>query len=47
SGQFCMAACEIDGKSVGGKAPEIIKKLQDSLLEEFLNETDIEEYSVC
>lgn len=47
SGQFCMVACEIDGKSVGGKAPEIIKKLQDSLLEEFLNETDIEEYSVC
>lgn len=47
SGQFCMAACEIDGKSVGGKAPEIIKKLQDSLLEEFLNETDIEEYSIC
>ncbi|MBS5982440.1 MAG: D-amino acid aminotransferase [Clostridium butyricum] len=47
SGQFCMAVCEIDGKSVGGKAPKIIKKLQDSLLEEFLNETDIEEYSVC
>lgn len=47
SGQFCMAACEINGKSVGGKAPEIIKKLQDSLLEEFLNETDIEEYSIC
>lgn len=47
SGQFCMAVCEIDGKFVGGKAPEIIKKLQDSLLEEFLNETDIEEYSVC
>ncbi|NYC31841.1 D-alanine transaminase [Clostridium saccharobutylicum] len=25
SGQFCITACEIDGKPVGGKAPEIIK----------------------
>ena len=39
SGQFCMATCEIDGKIVGGKAPEIIKKLQDALLNEFLEET--------
>lgn len=39
SGQFCMAAKEIDGKPVGGKAPEIIKKLQDALLEEYLEET--------
>lgn len=39
SGQFCMAACEIDGKPVGGRAVEIIKKLQDTLLEEFLEET--------
>lgn len=42
SGQFCMAACEIDGKAVGGKAPEIIKKLQDALLNEFLEETKAE-----
>ena len=39
SGQFCMATCEIDGEIVGGKSPEIIKKLQDSLLNEFLEET--------
>ena len=39
SGQFCMAACEIDGKPVGGKATEIVKKLQDALLEEYLEET--------
>lgn len=39
SGQFCITACEIDGKPVGGKAPEIIKKLQDALLNEFLEET--------
>ncbi|MBA5849903.1 D-amino acid aminotransferase [Clostridium sp. cel8] len=42
SGQFCMAASEIDGKPVGGKAPEIVKKLQDALLEEFLEETKAE-----
>ena len=39
SGQFCMATCEIDGKPVGGKATEIVKKLQDALLNEFLEET--------
>ena len=39
SGQFCMTACEIDGKPVGGKAPDLIKKLQDTLLNEFLQET--------
>ncbi|MFT8315993.1 MAG: D-amino acid aminotransferase [Clostridium sp.] len=39
SGQFCMAACEIDGKPVGGRASEIVKQLQDALLEEFLEET--------
>lgn len=40
SGQFCMTACEIDGKPVGGKAPEIVKKLQEALLNEFLEETN-------
>ncbi|AGK99544.1 D-amino acid aminotransferase [Clostridium pasteurianum] len=39
SGQFCMVACEIDGKPVGGRASEIVKKLQDALLDEFLEET--------
>jgi D-alanine transaminase len=39
SGQFCMTVCEIDSKPVGGKAAEIIKKLQDALLNEFLEET--------
>jgi D-alanine transaminase len=42
SGQFCMATCEIDGKPVGGKAPELVKKLQDALLNEFLEETKSE-----
>ena len=39
SGQFCITACEIDGKPVGGKAPELVKKLQDALLNEFVEET--------
>lgn len=41
SGQFCIVANEIDGKPVGGKAPEIVKKLQDALLNEFLEETKV------
>ncbi|GFP74587.1 D-amino acid aminotransferase [Clostridium fungisolvens] len=39
SGQFCMSACEVDGKLVGGKASEIVEKLQAALLEEFLEQT--------
>jgi D-alanine transaminase len=42
SGQFCMTTSEIDGKPVGGKAPELVKKLQDALLNEFLEETNVE-----
>jgi D-alanine transaminase len=41
SGQFCMVACEIDGKPVGGKATEIVGKLQAALLNEFLEETHL------
>lgn len=40
SGQFCMATCEIDGVPVGGKASDIVKKLQDALLQEYLEETE-------
>jgi len=39
SGQFCMATKEIDGVEVGGKAPELIEKLQKALLQEFIAET--------
>lgn len=42
SGQFCMTTSEIDGKPVGGKATEIVKKIQDALLNEFLEETKSE-----
>ena len=40
SGSLCLAAEEIDGKRVGGKAPELLKKLQDEVLREFIEETD-------
>lgn len=40
SGQLCIAANEIDGKEVGGKAPKILKTIQDDVLNEFLNETE-------
>jgi D-alanine transaminase len=35
SGTFCLSASHIDGKPVGGKAPALLKKIQDALLEEF------------
>lgn len=34
-GSFCLAAEAIDGKPVGGRAPELLKKLQDALVEDF------------
>ena len=39
SGSFCLAAEEIDGKPVGGKAPKLLKQLQDALVEDFLTKT--------
>lgn len=40
AGSLCLAAEEIDGKKVGGKAPELLKMLQDEVLREFLEETN-------
>lgn len=40
SGQLCLQTVEIDGKPVGGKAPEILKKLQDAYLKKFYDETE-------
>jgi D-alanine transaminase len=40
AGSLCLAAEEIDGKNVGGKAPELLRKLQDEVLREFMEETD-------
>jgi len=39
SGSLCLAAEEIDGKKVGGKAPELLKAIQDEVLREFTEET--------
>lgn len=36
--RICMA---IDGKKVGGKAPEIVSKLREHVLADFMSETDI------
>lgn len=36
---FCIQTIEIDGKAVGGKSPEMLKKLQDFLMDEFLRKT--------
>jgi D-alanine transaminase len=33
--RFCLSASRIDGKPVGGKAPDLLKKLQNGMLAEF------------
>lgn len=43
---FGRGACEIDGKPVGGKAPELLKKIQDAMREEFIAETGVDETMV-
>ena len=40
SGSFCLAASELDGRPVGGRAPELLKKLQDALVAEYIEATD-------
>ncbi|MDR3051963.1 MAG: aminotransferase class IV [Oscillospiraceae bacterium] len=35
SNTFCQPACLVDGRPVGGKAPGLLKKLQDAVLCEF------------
>ena len=42
-GSFCQPVCEVDGKKVGGKQPEMLKRLQDALMAEYLEYTDIKE----
>lgn len=39
SGQLCMGVDEIDGKPVGGKAPEMLHTLQKAYLEKFEKDT--------
>lgn len=41
AGSLGLAASELDKKKVGGKAPELLKKIQDEVHREFTQETDI------
>lgn len=41
AGSLCLAAEEIDGIKVGSKASDLLKKIQDKVLSDFLEETDI------
>ncbi len=38
-GTLCLSAKTIDGKAVGGKAPKLLKVLQDKMLEDFIEKT--------
>lgn len=35
TGSFCIPVQSVDGKKVGGKAPEMLKKIQDALVADF------------
>ena len=39
SSNLCLHACEIDGKPVGGKNPELLEKIRSALLGEFYEKT--------
>ena len=39
AGSFCIAADAIDGIAVGGKAPEMLRRIQDALVEDWLTKT--------
>ena len=40
SGTLCRPACEIDGKPVGGRAPEVLNALRDALHKDFYEKTE-------
>ena len=40
AGALCLVAEQIDGKAVGGKAAELVEKLQKYLLDEFAAQTN-------
>ena len=39
SSNFCLHACELDGKPAGGKDPETLKAIQDAVLQEYYDYT--------
>ena len=40
AGSLCLAACELDGKPVGGKDPVTLRKLQDFVVADWLEKTE-------
>ena len=42
SSNFCIVATHVDDKPVGGKAPELIRMIQDALTEDYLQNTNAE-----
>ena len=41
AGSFCLAATEVDGIPVGGRAPVMLRRMQDALVEDWLTKTEI------
>ena len=39
SSNFCLHACQVDGIKAGGKDPETLKAIQDTVIEEYLKYT--------
>ena len=40
SGTLCRPVYSVDGVAVGGKAPELLRKLQDALMQDFIDKTN-------
>ena len=40
SSKLCMYANELDGKPVGGKAPELLEKIRKEIMDEFMTATN-------
>ena len=43
SSRFCVVGTHIDDVVGGGRAPELFRKIQDALMEDYLTKTDISE----
>ena len=41
SGPLCRPVSHVDGIPVGGRAPELLKKLQDALMDDYIQKTNI------
>ena len=40
SGSLCRPVCEIDGRAVGGRAPELLERLRSALIRDFMEKTE-------